>query len=89
MPVPTPSDGDISSCISTLKNEDPSLSDEQAAAICYSKQRGEMIHPDFQRILVTFMSHFKDGTGLNRFNAFITNNSLDIAQRYHPFNQFN
>lgn len=94
MPVPSPRDGQdkdqfISTCISALKNEDPDRSDAQAAAICYSQWRGETIHPDFQRILVTFISHFRDGTGLERFSQFITNNALDIARKYHPFNQFN
>ena len=89
LPVPTPNDGDISSCISALKHEDPSLSNEQAAAICYSKQRGEAMHPDFQRILLTFMDYFKDGTALEQFNTFIANNGLDIAKEYHPLVQFN
>jgi len=91
--VPEPSgdeerDAFISRCIRSLKHEDPSRSDEQAAAICYSQWRGEAMHPDFQRILVTFTHHYTDGTALERFHAFIANNGLDIAKAYHPLVQF-
>jgi len=49
----------------TVKKEFPDQ--KQRLAVCFGQWRGEALHPDFQRILGTFLSHF----GLEGFNKFV------------------
>jgi len=93
MPVPTPRPGETqnqftSRCISTLTRSDPERPRDQIIAICFSQWRREDIHPDFIRILQTFLKHFRDGSGVNRFIKFIKDNGLNVSKSYHPSAQF-
>lgn len=93
MPVPSPSPGEdrdtfISRCIRSLHESDKNRPNEQLVAICFSQWREESIHPDFARILTTFLNWFKDGTGYQRFSDFVHKNRLDPAKAYRPSVQF-
>jgi hypothetical protein len=61
---------------------------KQRAAICYSKFRGEAVHPDFQRIINLFFKRYKVDEAIEKFGKFVMRNSLNLSKAYNPNVQF-
>jgi hypothetical protein len=61
---------------------------KQRAAICYSKFRGEAVHPDFQRIINLFFKRYRVDEAIEKFGKFVMRNSLNLSKAYNPNVQF-
>ena len=90
--MPNPNSGETESafvnrCIPIVMRDNPETDNKQAAAICYSKFRGESVHPDFQRIIGLFLKRY-GSEGINKFAEFVLKNSLNISKMYNPKSQF-
>jgi len=89
--MPTPSEGEtekdfVSRCMSypDMQKHEP----KQRAAICYSKFRGEAVHPDFQRIINLFFKRYRVDEAIEKFGKFVMRNSLNLSKAYNPDVQF-
>ncbi len=93
MPIPSVNPGEdeqtyVSRCIRQLSHADPNRDPKQIQAICYSTfRRKETLHPDFERIFLTFVSHYGE-SGINKFEAFVKLNMLKVDKPYTPQAQF-
>ena len=93
MPIPTPGPDEgeqdfISRCIGAVTHADPERDPKQTQAICYAQwRRKEQMHPDFTRILATFIKQYGE-EGQAKFNNFVALNSLKTDREYKPQAQF-
>jgi len=89
MPEPNAGESEqdfISRCMSypDMQEYEP----KQRAAICYSKFRGESIHPNFKRIIGLFFDRYGVEEALEKFNRFVAQNNLNVTLAYDPKVQF-
>jgi len=89
--MPTPSEGEsesefVARCMKygDMQKYEP----KQRAAICYSKFRGEAVHPDFQRIISLFFKRYRVDEAIEKFGKFVMRNSLNLSKAYNPNVQF-
>jgi hypothetical protein len=89
MPEPTEGESESEFVARCMKYGDMQKHEpKQRAAICYSKFRGEAVHPDFQRIINLFFKRYRVDEAIEKFGKFVMRNSLNLSKAYNPKVQF-